>query len=103
HQRTGVESLNANNAMCFEIGAKTLLRPPVALSLPILLYNETFEEGSARFNVFWIHTDVANLRVRHRHDLPFVRWVRQDFLITGERGIEDDFTCRLAFGAKRGP
>src|SRR5256885_16836324 len=41
---------------------------------------------------------VADVRVSHHHDLKSVRRIGGDFLISGERGVEDDFADRVFGG-----
>ena len=48
-----------------------------------------------------IHADVADVRIGERDDLPRIARVRQDFLISGHRGVEDHFADRRALGADR--
>ena len=44
---------------------------------------------------------VADLRARHRDDLPGVRRIGQDFLVAGHAGVEHDFAGGLARRARR--
>ena len=52
--------------------------------------------GAARFLVAGGHAVVADLRRRHRHDLPGVGRVGQHLLVAGHAGVEDHFAARLA-------
>jgi hypothetical protein len=47
------------------------------------------------FNVLGIHTDIADVRIRQRDDLLGVARIGQDFLITGDRGVEHHFADRV--------
>jgi hypothetical protein len=53
------------------------------------------------FGVLVVDADVADMRVRQRDDLPAVARVGQDFLVTGQRGIENDLADAAAGGADR--
>ncbi len=53
------------------------------------------------FDVFGVHADVADVRIREGHDLARVARVSQDFLIAGDSGVEHDFADRMAGGADR--
>ena len=44
------------------------------------------------FTVVGIGPVVADLRVRQHHNLAGVRWIRENFLIAGDGGIEHHFT-----------
>ena len=54
-----------------------------------------------RFHVFRVRARVADVGIRQGYDLPAVGGIRQDFLVTGHRGVEDDFADSLAVGADR--
>lgn len=53
------------------------------------------------FDVFSVHTDIADVRIRQGDDLLGVARVRQDFLITGDRGVEHHFADRVTGRADR--
>ncbi len=53
------------------------------------------------FDVFGIHADVADVRIRKGHDLTRIARVGQDFLIAGDSGVEHDFADRMPGGADR--
>ena len=74
--------------------------PPVAGLGRVFFDDEPFHERLPGFDILGIHTDVADLRIRHCHQLTFVRWVRENFLVAGHAGIEHYLAHRLAFGTK---
>src|SRR5262245_18088274 len=45
------------------------------------------------FHVLLVHPVVADVRVGHRHDLPFVGWIGQDLLIPGHRHVETNLAA----------
>ena len=48
-----------------------------------------------RFHIIGIGSIIPDMGSRHRHDLTAIRWISQDFLVTGHRGIEYQFTRGL--------
>ena len=64
-----------------------------------LPHDERFDVRPRRFFVVEIGADVADMRIGQADDLPRVAWVREDFLITGEAGIENDFAAAARDGA----
>ena len=56
-----------------------------------------------RLGVLGVDADVADLRRRHRDDLPVVRRVGEDLLVAGHRRREDGFARRRAARAERAP
>ena len=73
---------------------------PVAGLGRVFFDDESFHERLPGFDILSIHADVADLRIRHRNQLTFVRRVREDFLVAGHAGVEHHLAHRLAFGAK---
>ncbi|MCY1546481.1 hypothetical protein D9M68_824790 [compost metagenome] len=47
-------------------------------------------------HVFTVHSGVADVRVRERDDLLAIARIGEDFLVTGERGVEHHFARSLA-------
>jgi hypothetical protein len=50
--------------------------------------------------IFKIRTDVPNVRIGEADNLPRITWVGENFLITGEAGIENDFAAAARDGAR---
>jgi hypothetical protein len=55
-----------------------------------------------RLHVLSVGTGIADMRVREGNDLPTVRRIREDLLVAGHCGIENDFTYGFAVGTDRG-
>ena len=47
-----------------------------------------------------IRAHIADVRVGEANDLPRITGVRENFLITGEAGIENDFAAASRDGAR---
>ncbi len=52
-------------------------------------------------HVIAVGAGIADMRVSESDNLAAIGWIRQDFLITGHRGIEDHFADCLAIGTDR--
>ena len=57
--------------------------------------------GRRRFLVVEIRADVADVRIGQADDLPGVAGIGENFLVTGEAGIENDFAAAAREGARR--
>jgi hypothetical protein len=68
----------------------------------MLANHEPGQLRPAAFDILGVYTVIADLRVRHRDDLPAITWVRKNLLIPGHRGVETHFAIDLAIGANRG-
>ena len=54
-------------------------------------------------HVFAVGAGVANVRVREGDDLSAVTGIGEDFLVAGQRGVEDDFARGVTRGADGNP
>jgi hypothetical protein len=63
--------------------------------------DERFDEGSRRFFVVKIGADIADVGIGQADDLTGVAGVGENFLITGEAGIENDFAAAARNRARR--
>ena len=68
-----------------------LIRAPVARQRRKLAHRQSFYIRPRRLGVVLIRAVVADLRIRQHHDLPGIGRVGEDFLVSGDRGIEDHF------------
>jgi hypothetical protein len=57
--------------------------------------------GCGRFQILGRGAGVADVWIGERDDLSGIGRIGEDFLITGQRGIENDFASSVAFGADR--
>ena len=85
------------NVEALEIFVGSLLRAPVRTDWRELANNQSFNVGSNSFVVFRIGAVIADLRVGEYYDLSGVRRIGEDFLVSSERGIKNDFPVALCF------
>ncbi len=81
--------LCARNALASFVGA------PVAGDGGELAHDEAFDVGPRGFVIVAAGAVVADLRVGEDDDLAGIGGVGEDFLVAGERGIEDDLAGAL--------
>jgi hypothetical protein len=62
--------------------------------------DERFDIWAPGLFILEIRANVANVRVREANNLPRVTWVGENFLVTGEAGIENDFAAAARDGAR---
>jgi hypothetical protein len=77
--------------VALEVGIERLLAAPTAHHRRKLAHDQAGDVGLARLDVERVDPGVADERIGHRHDLPLVRGIGQDFLVPGHRGVEADF------------
>ncbi len=63
--------------------------------------DKRFDVGPRGLFIFGVCADVADVRIGQANNLPGVTGVRENFLVTGEAGIENDFPAAARNGARR--
>src|SRR6187549_1823101 len=115
HDATGLRTLLAQDAREFarvdagdgddlvprEEFAQVFARPPVAGERRQVSNYQARGIGRWRLEIFGRRARVADVWIGQRHDLTRVRRIGKNFLITGQRGIENDFATSVALGADR--
>jgi hypothetical protein len=64
-------------------------------------YHQGFDVGLAGLFIIEICADISDVRIGQANDLPGVAGVCENFLITGEAGIENDFAAAARDRARR--
>ena len=64
-------------------------------------HNQRFNVRASGFFIVKICADVADVRIGEANNLAGIARVRENFLITGEAGIENDFAAAARDGASR--
>lgn len=85
--------------MAIQIELCALARTPVGRNLRKLSHNQRLNVWPPRFFIFQVRANVADVRISEADNLPRITWVSEDFLITGEAGIENDFAAAARDGA----
>ena len=78
-----------------------LLRAEIAVAATAFTDHEARKIRAGAFHIFGVDSVVADLRIRHGHDLTTVAGIGEDLLVTGHRGIKDDF-ARCFSGSPQG-
>ena len=89
-QRAGIDVSNGHDAVTGQIVAQSPVCTVITGERRRLAHDETGHMRCLRFGVARSDTVVADLRRRHRDDLPGVGGVSQDFLVAGHAGVEDN-------------
>ena len=79
--------------MAVQIELRRFACPPVGRDLREFANNERFDIGPRSFFIVEIRADIADVRIRETDDLPGVTGVGENFLITGEAGVENNFAA----------
>lgn len=68
-----------------------------------IAYNQPFDVRPRRFLIVEICANISNVGIRQADNLSCVTGVGENFLITGETGIKNDFAATAATDASRAP
>jgi len=90
-----------DDAVATQIDVKALGRAPVTREARQIADHESRGLDLFRFLVDRVDASVADMRIGQRDDLARVGGIGQDFLITGDRGVEHDFADGFAFRTDR--
>src|SRR6516225_6905157 len=100
-QRAGIDALGARDVVFLQIFIKRHLAAPVAWCFAELFDDESAHVRLAALLVERVDSVVPDQRISHRHDLASIRWVGQDFLVAGHRGVEANLADSGAGCGKR--
>ena len=85
-----------------QVFIKAQIRPVIGIDRRQFLHHKSRDVRLLAFDILTVDSVVADERIRHRDDLPFVGRIGQDFLVAGHGGVEDDFAFGGA-GMAEGP
>ncbi len=85
--------------MAAQIGVERLLQAPAAGQTRQITHNQACRMHIRRLVVHRIDAGVADMRISQGDDLARVGRIGEDFLVTGDRGIEHHFADGLTFRA----
>ena len=85
--------------MPIQIQMRRFRGPPIRRDLRKLPYHQGLDVRLARLFIVQIRSDIAYVGISQANDLPGIAGIGEDFLISGETGIENDFTA----AARRSP
>ena len=100
-ERAGINVPDDGNLVAVQIELRGFRRAPVRRDLRKLAHDERFNVRPRGFLVVEIGADVSDVRIRQANDLTGIAGVGENFLVTGEAGIENDFAAAARDGARR--
>jgi hypothetical protein len=98
-ERAGVDIPDGGNFVAVQIELGGFGGAPVRRDLRKLAHDQRFDVGAGGFFVVEIGADIADVRIRQANDLAGVAGIGENFLITGEAGIENDLAAATRDGA----
>jgi len=94
-QLAGIDAGDGDDVFGFKIIRQGLRRAKAGSKNRQIPDNQTGGLDPARFHIFGIDAGIADMRIGQRDDLAAIARIGEDFLITGDRGIEHHFADRM--------
>jgi hypothetical protein len=98
-QRAGINIPNRGNSVAVQIKLGGFGRAPVRRELRKFTNDEGLDVRTRGFFVIEVGADVPDVRIGEADDLPGITWIGENFLVTGETGVENDFPTAARDGA----
>src|SRR6201997_3065016 len=99
HQSTGIDIREDRNFELLKIFLSDLLRAPVRAHLRELAHDQSLNVGMGGLVVFRIGAVISDFRSGQNNNLSGIGRVGENFLVTGDGSIKNDFPVAFAFGA----
>lgn len=98
-QRTSIDVPDDGDFVAIQIELGALRGAPVGRYLRELSNDERFDVRTRGFFIIEICPHVADVGIGEANDLPCITGIGENFLITGEAGVENDFAAAACNGA----
>src|SRR4029077_13521881 len=92
---------NGRNLVAVQIKLRGLRRAPVGRNLRELPHHERLDVRPRGFLVFEVRSHISDVRISQTDNLAGVTGVGENFLVSGEAGIENDFAAAARDRASR--
>jgi len=100
-ERARIDIPDGGNFVAIQIELSGFGGAPVRRDLRKFADYQRFDVRAGRFFIVKIGADVADVRIGEANNLPGIAGIGENFLITGEAGIENDFAAAARNGASR--
>ena len=100
HQRARIDVPEDGDFVAVQVKLYRCRRAPVRGNLGKLANNEGLDVRAPGLFVFKIGTDIPDVGIGKTDDLASVAGVGEDFLVTGEAGVENDLATAARDGAR---
>jgi hypothetical protein len=101
NQRARIEIPNHWDAVSLEKLLRGFRGAPVRREGGELAHDETFDVRLYRLVIIAIRTNISNVRIREANNLAGIAGIGENFLVTSEAGIKNDFAAAARESASR--
>jgi hypothetical protein len=99
----GVEVPDYRDTITFQILLRGFRGTPVGGEPGEFAHDQRFDERPLRFLIVDICTNVADVRISEADDLAGIARIAENFLVSGEAGIKNNFSAAPRAGASGAP
>ncbi len=99
HQRARVDFGEHGNLVALQILFRDLLRAPVGADPRELAHDQALDVGTRGFVVVGVGAVIADFRIGEDYDLAGVGGVGENFLVSGDRGVKNNFPVTFTFSS----
>src|SRR5215469_6406852 len=99
HQCAGIDIGEYRHFELLKVFLGHLLRAPVRTDARELAYDQPFDPRTRGLVIFLVGAIISDLGIRQNDDLSGVGRVSENFLVSGDGSIKNDFAVAFAFGA----
>jgi len=99
NERSSIDVPDHRNFVPVQIQLCRFGGTPIGSNLREFANDQGFNVRARRFLVVEVRADVADVRIGQANNLPGVAGIGENFLITGEAGIENNFAAPARDGA----
>ncbi len=101
HERAGIEIPDDRNAVSFQILLRRFARAPIRSQQRKLAHHESFDIRLRRLFIIQIRADVPDMRIGEADNLTGIAGIGENFLVTREAGVENNFSAAARASAGR--
>jgi hypothetical protein len=100
NERARIHIPENRNFVPHEIILRGLTRAPIGCDPGKFPDDQGLDVGDRRFFVIGVRPDISNVWIGQADNLSRVAWIGEDFLVTGEARIENDFAAAPGDGPR---
>ncbi len=101
HQRPRIDVPDHGNLVAVQIQLRGLRRSPIGRDLRKFAHDERLDVRPRGFLIFEVRADISDVRIGQTDNLPGIAGIGENFLVSGEASIENDFAAAARDRARR--
>ena len=100
HQRARIDIPNYRYLVALQIRLHRFFRTPIRRQAREFTHNERLDVRTRSFFIVRVGAHISDVGISHANNLSCVAWIGENFLVSGEAGIENDFASAAGLGSR---